>query len=156
MKLMDCDAWRALDAHYKIIKDISLKQLIETTQDRFSTFSIETGSLLIDYSKNWITEETIRLLCALARDRNLSQAIQALAAGENVNTSENRAAGHMALRSTEKTEKATLAQIELQKIKNLSEQLARGELLGFSGKKIDTILHIGTGGSGLGQILYYQ
>ena len=156
MKLTDCNAWRTLEAHYKVVKDISLKQLIAATPDRFSIFSIEANNLLIDYSKNWITEETIHLLCALARERNLSPAIQALAAGENVNTSENRAAGHMALRSTEKTEKATLAQIELQKIKNLSEQLARGELLGFSGKKIDTILHIGMGGSGLGQILYYQ
>lgn len=150
-------------AHHRVLRQSSLKQLFAGTTNRFDQFSAEIVGVFFDYSKNWITDNTITLLCALAEEQGLSQAIEALFSGKKMNLSENRAASHVALRSPANTThyidgKNVMndVQTELQKMARIAEQLEKKMLRGFSGKPIDTILHIGIGGSDIGSALYHR
>jgi glucose-6-phosphate isomerase len=161
--ITDCLSWAVLEAHYHDMRDISIKQLFFESKDRFSHFSLDVADLFIDYSKNWITEESIDLLCALAEERRLPAAIQALFSGEKINYSEQRPALHALYRLPPNKpfilngiDLACEAQNEFQKIASIAEELKKGKLLGYSGKPINTILHVGMGGSGLGPAFYYQ
>lgn len=162
-KMTDCKTWIALDAHYQMLSQLSLKQLVAESPTRFNHFSAEAAGIFVDYSKNWITDQTVDLLCALAVEQGLSQAIQALFSGEKINFSERRAASHVALRSPAQSSLVIDGknvvddvQCELQKMARIAEQLEKKELKGLNGKIIDTILHIGIGGSDLGSALYYR
>lgn len=163
MKTFNCPAWTRLEAHYHALQPLSLRKLFEDMPNRFNAFSAETADLFIDYSKNRITSETINLLCDLARERNVSHAISDLFSGGNVNHTENRPALHIALRYPKgkklivrNTDLICDVHAELKKMEAFADQLHQKKLLGFSGKPIDTILHVGMGGSGLGPALYYH
>ncbi len=163
MRMTDCTTWSKLQAHYQILRDIPIKQLFSEFPDRFDHFSADVAGLFIDYSKNWISQETVDLLCALAHERKLSAAIHALFSGEKINYSEQRSALHTVFRLPahekfifEGVDLVREVQSEFQKMTQIAEQLEKKELKGFSGKPIDTILHVGMGGSGLGPALYYQ
>lgn len=154
MKITDCSTWQNLEAHYQMLRQTSLKKLFSETPDRFQQFSGEAANLFIDYSKNKITSETLDLLCALANEKKLSQAIGALFTTEKK---------HIVYRLPADTQYnangvdlVSEVQTEFQKIIYLANQLEKKELKGYSGKSIDTILHVGMGGSGLGPALYYQ
>ena len=160
-KMTDCKTWTKLDAHYRALSQLSLKQLFSASPKRFHDFSAESAGIFVDYSKNWITDETVDLLCELAVEQRLPQAIQALLSGEKINLSERRAASHVALRSPAQSSLmidgknvVNDVQCELQKMAHIADQLEKKTLKGFSGKTIDTILHIGIGGSDLGSALY--
>ncbi len=162
-KVTDCKTWMKLDAHYRMLSQLSLRQLFAESPERFNHFSLEAAGIFIDFSKNWITDQSVDLLCALAIEQGLPQAIQALFSGEKINFSECRAASHVALRSPIQSSfmidgKNVVddVQCELQKMAHIAEQLEKKALKGLNGKTIDTILHIGIGGSDLGSALYYR
>ena len=89
--------WKALDDHYTVMKNVHMTDLFNSDPDRFSTFSIKFEDILLDYSKNIINDETIKLLLALAREVKLSDAIDSFFSGEKINETENRAVLHTAL-----------------------------------------------------------
>jgi len=137
-----------------------MKDLFAADPDRFKKFSIRFKDLLVDYSKNRITEETLRLLIGLAAETGVKEAIESMFSGEKINTTENRAVLHTALRS--RTETPLLVDGEnvrpeinavLQKIKMFSEQIFSGDWKGYTGKKITDIVNIGIGGSDLGPVM---
>src|ERR1700759_3036885 len=92
-------AWQALHAHHAAIKDLHLRTLFPDDPGRAERFSAEAGGLFLDYSKNLITDETVRLLLLLAEQRGVAQRRDAMFAGEMINTTERRAVLHVALRA---------------------------------------------------------
>jgi len=97
------DSWRKLSGHYRQIEPVRMKDLFAADPDRFKKFSFRFKDLLVDCSKNRITEETLGLLIDLAGETGVKEAIESMFTGENINTTENRAVLHTALRSREKT-----------------------------------------------------
>ena len=154
------NSWRKLSDHYREIEPVQMKDLFAADPDRFKKFSIRFKDLLVDYSKNRITEETLVLLIGLAAETGVKEAIESMFTGQNINTTENRAVLHTALRS--RTETPLLVDGEnvrpeinavLQKIKMFSEQIFSGDWKGYTGKKITDIVNIGIGGSDLGPVV---
>src|SRR5512147_1192738 len=93
-------AWKALADHHKAIENRHMRELFAEDPERFRRFSIRLGDTLLDYSKNRVTAETMGLLCALAREAELEQWRERMFSGETINTTENRAVLHVALRNT--------------------------------------------------------
>ncbi|CBX90818.1 similar to glucose-6-phosphate isomerase [Plenodomus lingam JN3] len=163
----DLNAWSALqDHHQKLGKDIVLKEYFKKDPQRFEKFShtfkndAENTEILFDFSKNFITEETLRLLVELAKEAGLEKLRDDMFAGEKINFTEDRAVYHVALRNTsnQKMEVNGQSVVEgvnevLDHMKEFSEQVRSGEWKGYTGKKIDTIINIGIGGSDLGPVM---
>ncbi len=150
-------AWQALEAHYAQVKDLHMRALFAQEPDRFERLSIKFGDILFDYSKNRITDETMRLLLNLAEDANLAAQIEAMFSGEKINNTEGRAVLHTALRS--QSDSPLMADGEdvkpeirrvLAKMRRFSESVRSGDWRGFTGKPITDIVNIGIGGSDLG------
>lgn len=150
-------AWKALEAHVLLEMGITLEELFEQDAERFDKFSLEMDDIFLDYSKSHITEKTMDILSALADSCELSGAIEAMFSGEKINETEDRAVLHTALRNF--SEEGVYVDgedvmPEIQKVqaqmKDFTEKLHRGEWLGYTGKKINTIVNIGIGGSDLG------
>lgn len=163
MRIIDKTAWLNLKTHYDSLRHISIKTLFSESPDRFKDFSAAAAGLFIDYSKNWINAETVALLSALAQECELPRAIHGLFSGEKINISEKRPALHTALRlpmheklMIDGADVVADIQYELQKIKKFASEFQQKKLVGFTGKPIETILHVGMGGSVLGPALYYQ
>jgi len=156
-------AFQALEKHFKCIEHKHLKNLFAADAQRFEKFSIQHQDILFDYSKNRIDEETIALLVKLAEECELKTAIEAMFEGEAINTTENRAVLHTALRN--RSEKAVMVDGKnvmpdvlqvLEQCKNFVNQVRKGEWKGFSGKAIQHIVNIGIGGSDLGPVMVYE
>lgn len=148
--------WKKLQKHYKKMKTVHLKELFKDNK-RFEKFSIKDLSILLDYSKNIITEETMDLLIDLALKSGVSEYTQKMFHGEKINFTENRAVLHIALRNRANTEilvdgKDVMPQINtvLDKMKNFSGDVRDGSWKGATDKKIETVVNIGIGGSDLG------
>ncbi|MDZ7735851.1 MAG: glucose-6-phosphate isomerase [Gammaproteobacteria bacterium] len=144
--------WQKLAEHYQWLSQKPLNELFAEDSHRAERFAIEVGPLYLDYSKNHLTDETVGLLAALAEDNSLREAIDSLYSGAVVNRSEYRAALHTALRGTPAAD-SEINQVvdqELTRMTALHAKLATGQLTGFSGRPIDTIVNIGIGGSDLG------
>ncbi|WP_282072029.1 glucose-6-phosphate isomerase [Polaribacter atrinae] len=150
------NAWKALTNHFNDIKDISIKELDKET-NRKEDFSLKFDDLLVDFSKNRVTQETINLLVELAKEVDLKDAIDKQYAGEVINVTEGREVLHTALRSTSdepilvegKNIKPQI-QAALRKIKSFSNKVISGKWKGYTGKSITDIVNIGIGGSDLG------
>jgi glucose-6-phosphate isomerase len=150
-------AFHALQSHYGEAKDWQLRELFSSEPARFSQFSIEAAGLLLDYSKNRISDKTMRLLLALARERDVGKRRDAMFAGEKINTTEHRPALHTALRAP-RTETLLVdgqnvmqeVHAVLDRIQVFSDRVRSGQWLGCSGKPITDIVNIGIGGSDLG------
>ena len=150
-------AWQALEAHYGQVKDLHMRALFAQEPDRFERLSIKFGDILFDYSKNRITDETMRLLLNLAEDANLAAQIEAMFSGEKINNTEGRAVLHTALRSQSDSPlmvdgedvKPEIRRV-LAKMRRFSENVRSGDWRGFTGKPITDIVNIGIGGSDLG------
>jgi len=149
--------WKALDAHYREIRDVHMRELFAADPDRFSRFSLEIGDLLFDYSKNRIDQTTIRLLCGLARASGVGEAAHAMYSGEKVNWTEDRAVLHVALRNRANTpilvdgeDVMPRVGAVLEKMRDFSEAVRSGGWLGFTGRPIKAVVNIGIGGSDLG------
>jgi len=97
--LTQCAAWQALEQHFTATHLTHMRDLFETDPARAERFSLDVGDVYLDYSKNRITDETLRLLMALARETGLPARIKSMFKGEKINTTENRSALHVALRN---------------------------------------------------------
>jgi len=157
MSRTSLSSWKALQIHAEDIKKSHLNQLFEEDSQRFNKFSIKLPSLLLDYSKNLVVEETLSKLIDLANDCELDVWREKMFCGERINRTENRAVLHTALRNRTK-ESLHLdginitEQVEntLTKMKNFSSEVREGHWRGYSGKRITDIVNIGVGGSNLG------
>ena len=150
-------SWQNLSRHYEKIKPIHMKSLFDEDPQRFEKFSRRFNDLLVDFSKNRITEETLKMLFALARECGLEGAIKNMFSGEKINETENRAVLHVALRNRENTPikvdgKDVMPEINavLKKMQDFSAKIISGEWKGYTGKKITDLVNIGIGGSDLG------
>jgi glucose-6-phosphate isomerase len=150
-------AWSHLDYHINYEMINTLSELFDQDPERFSRFSLEACELFFDYSKTHITDKTMKLLFSLAQSCELSTAIEQMFSGEKINETEQRAVLHTALRDFSDTVveidgKDVMPEIRAvrEQMKIFSEKLHRGIHTGFTGKKIDTIVNIGIGGSDLG------
>jgi len=156
-RLQELISWLELEKHYKSIKDTHMRSMFSEDKDRFDKFSIKFNDILLDYSKNRITEETIHLLTDLAKERELSDWIEMMFTGEKINSTENRAVLHTALRNQSNNPvyvdgKDVMPQVNavLEQMKSFCNRVHSGEWKGYSGKKISKIVNIGIGGSDLG------
>ncbi|HAI2146245.1 TPA: glucose-6-phosphate isomerase [Escherichia coli] len=151
-------AWQALQKHFDEMKDVTIADLFAKDGDRFSKFSATFGDqMLVDYSKNRITEETLAKLQDLAKECDLAGAIKSMFSGEKINRTENRAVLHVALRNRSNTPilvdgKDVMPEVNavLEKMKTFSEAIISGEWKGYIGKAITDVVNIGIGGSDLG------
>ncbi|MEW6483477.1 MAG: glucose-6-phosphate isomerase [Pseudomonadota bacterium] len=155
------DAWKALQQHFSDMKAVSIADLFARDPQRFSKFSATfDDQLLVDYSKNRITGETLDKLLALAKETDLDGAIAAMFAAEKINRTEDRAVLHIALRNRSNTPilldgKDVMPEVNavLAKMKSFSERIISGEWKGYTGKAITDVVNIGIGGSDLGPLM---
>ena len=153
-------AWKKLELHFKSAKDIQLKELFKNDDSRFSKFSLKFEDILIDFSKNLITEGTLELLLDLAKEIKLGQEIEGFFSGEKINQTEGRAVLHTALRNSSDRKvlvdgKDVMPEVRevLDKMKSFSDQIISGSWKGYTGKPISDIVNIGIGGSDLGPLM---
>ncbi len=158
-KRTDFAEWEALEAHAHEMKQIDLSTLFEHA-GRSETFSLEAGDLLLDYSKNRITEETLAQLLQLAEAVDLNRWIESMFTGEKINETENRAVLHTALRAP----REAVVEVDginvipdvhavLDQMATFSDQIRSGAWKGYTGKRIKHIVNIGIGGSDLGPVM---
>jgi glucose-6-phosphate isomerase len=161
--LTQTPAWQALVAHHAEIKDIHLRRLFADDPARAEHFSLEAAGLFLDYSKNRITAETVRLLLRLAEEREVAQRRDAMFAGEKINTTERRAVLHVALRAPRGT-KIEVDGVDvvpevhkvLDAMADFATRLRSGAFAGHTGKRIRNVINIGIGGSYLGPEMAYR
>ena len=160
MALTNQKIWQQLRAHAVKTGNLHLSELLAADEDRFRHFSLRHGNLLFDYSKQRLTHETIKLLCALAHECDLSTWIERLFSGDAVNSSENRPALHTALRLPENSSlslngKNVVSGIHetLDRMEQIVSRIHAGQWRGYSGMPIETIVNIGVGGSDLGPFM---
>ena len=156
----ETQSWKNLVDHYKEMKNIHMKDLFVNDPDRFNKYSIRFNGILVDYSKNIITEDTLKLLLRLTDDVGLRDALNKMFNGERINETEDRAVLHTALRNRINipvcvNDKNVMPEVNavLSKMKDFSEKIISGEWKGFTDKKITDIVNIGIGGSGLGPVM---
>ncbi len=156
-------AWKALVAHHRDIEGLHLRQLFADDPRRGERFSAEAAGWYVDYSKNRITDETIRLLLELAERRGLRERMAAMFRGDPVNTSEKRAALHTALRArrgerlvVEDTDVVPEVHAVLDRMTVFADQLRSGEWRGHTGQRIRNVVNIGIGGSDLGPVMAFE
>ena len=155
--LTDSPAWQALAAHQADISATHLKDLFQQDPERFDRYSVEAAGIFLDYSKNRMTDETLKLLLQLAEQQGMSQAIEAMFNGTFINGSEDRPALHIALRNRsnrpiEVNGQDVMPEVNatLEKMQAFAKSVHSGEFAGYTGKKLRTIVNIGIGGSFLG------
>jgi glucose-6-phosphate isomerase len=153
-------AWKALEAHYEQMADRHMKNLFAEDTNRFDRFSLQIEDILVDFSKNRITEETLQLLLNLADECGLSQAIKDMYEGEKINETEDRAVLHTALRNRSAQSpvvdgEAVMPAVHevLAKMERFSNKVVSGEWKGYTGERITDIINIGIGGSDLGPVM---
>ena len=156
----ETQSWKDLIDHVKEMKSVHMKDLFADDPDRFKKYSIRFNGILVDYSKNIVTEETLNLLLKLTDDVCLRDALNKMFNGERINETEDRAVLHTALRNRINSpvcvnDKDVMPEIKavLSKMKDFSERIISGEWKGFTGKKITDIVNIGIGGSDLGPVM---
>ncbi|OBK55087.1 glucose-6-phosphate isomerase [Mycobacterium kubicae] len=156
-------AWDALRRHHEQIGETHLRQFFDDDPERGRELTVTVGDLYIDYSKHRITRETIGLLVDLARAAELEQHRDAMFAGEHINTSEDRAVLHTALRlprdvqlDVDGTNVVKEVHEVLDAMGDFTDRLRSGEWTGATGERIKTVVNIGIGGSDLGPVMVYQ
>lgn len=153
-------AWAKLCSHFDNIKAVEMKQMFDHEHDRFDKFSLHYEDILLDYSKNIITNETITLLIELAKELNLQDGINQMFDGETINVTENRAVLHTALRQQSDKPIVVDGHNVIPDIRNVQAQMKdfvtrfhNGEIKGYSDKTLTHIVNIGIGGSDLGPVM---
>ncbi|MBL4711862.1 MAG: glucose-6-phosphate isomerase [Gammaproteobacteria bacterium] len=158
--LTQLPAWKALESHYQENADTHMRDLFQQDSERFNKFSLRFKGILLDYSKNRITEETRKLLIDLAKEVNLKTAIENMFSGEKINNTEDRAVLHIALRN--RSNRPIMVDGEdvmpginnvLERMRDFTNKVRSGEWLGCTGKRITDIVNIGIGGSDLGPVM---
>jgi glucose-6-phosphate isomerase len=156
-------AWTALTEHHASIRDRHLRELFADDPRRGERLALEAEGIYLDYSKNRITDDTLRLLLRLADDIGLRERIEAMFRGEKINTTEDRAVLHVALRAP-KGERITVDGIDvvpavhevLGRMEEFADRVRRGRWLGHTGQAIRNIVNVGIGGSDLGPVMAYE
>jgi glucose-6-phosphate isomerase len=155
--------WQALEQHFAAFKNVHLRDLFQSDPTRGTRLTISAVGLYLDYSKNRVSDETLSLLLELAKDVGLSAKINAMFLGEKINITENRAVLHTALRAprdssivVDGVNVVMEVHAVLDKMAAFANQIRSGEWLGFTGKRIKTIVNIGIGGSDLGPVMAYK
>jgi len=155
--LTDSVEWKALNKHFKSMSDVHMRDLFDENADRFKQYSVALNDILLDYSKNRITDETFGLLMDLARFAQIEKCRDKMFSGEHINLTEFRPALHVALRN--RSNKPVMVGGEdvmprvnavLAKMRDFSERVRSGQLRGYNGRRIRSIVNIGIGGSDLG------
>jgi glucose-6-phosphate isomerase len=153
-------AWQQLSMHYAAIKNTTMAQLFKEDGNRFANFSVRFEDILLDYSKNILTQETKNLLIELANQCRLKEAIEQMFTAQPINATENRAVLHVALRNRTNEPvvvdgKDVMPEVNaiLSQMKEFSEKIISGQWKGYTGKAITDIVNIGIGGSDLGPVM---
>src|SRR6202166_1920454 len=156
-------AWKALTAHYKAVSKLHLRQLFADDPKRGQRLAVEAEGLYLDYSKNRVTDETLKLLLQLAAESGLRARIDAMFSGEKINITEKRAVLHVALRAPKDESilvegKNVVPEVHavLDRMADFSNRLRSGEWKGHTGKRIRNVINIGIGGSDLGPVMAYE
>jgi glucose-6-phosphate isomerase len=151
------DAWAKLQSHANLAENLSIVSLFDADLTRASSYSVKAGELFLDYSKNLVNDEIWQTLLCLAEQSPLQEHRTAMFAGEPINTTENRAVLHGALRaeptdanSEDESQRIDLAKQQLQAVRAVSDKIRNGQWLGSTGKAITDVVNIGIGGSDLG------
>jgi glucose-6-phosphate isomerase len=163
LPLRQRSAWKALESHYKDTKGLHLRELFAKDPGRSERFGAEAAGIYLDYSKNRITDETVRLLLELANESGLRDRIDAMFRGERINISENRPVLHVALRDPENESLVVDGQDVvkpvhevLRRMGDFSERVRSGAWKGHTGKPIRNVINIGIGGSDLGPVMAFE
>src|SRR5499425_1523913 len=156
-------AWNALVAHHKKVRDLHLRKLFADDPERAERLTVDAVGLYLDYSKNRVTDETLKLLLQLADESGLRERIDAMFRGEKINVTENRAVLHVALRAPRGASiivdgKNVVPEVHavLDKMAAFSNRVRSGEWKGHTGKRIRNVINIGIGGSDLGPVMAYE
>jgi len=156
-------AWGALQKHYEAVKTLHLRQLFAEDGARGERLALEAAGVYLDFSKNRITDETVRLLVQLAKDSGLRDRIEAMFRGDKINTTENRAVLHVALRAPRGASimhdgKNVVPEVHavLDKMADFALRVRSGTWQGHTGKRIRNVINIGIGGSDLGPVMAYE
>jgi glucose-6-phosphate isomerase len=156
-------AWQALEQHATGLRGVHLRELFASDPGRAERFTGEAAGLFLDFSKNRITDETLRLLLALAEEREVPERRDAMFAGEHINVTENRAVLHVALRMPRERSLVVdgvdvVAEVHevLDRMAEFADAVRSGEWKGFTGKPIANVVNIGIGGSDLGPVMAYR
>jgi glucose-6-phosphate isomerase len=159
-ELTQSPAWQALQQHYAEVAHLHMRELFASDPQRFAKYSLSCGDMLLDYSKNRVTDETLTLLQNLARQADLKAWIEKMFNGEKINFTEYRAVLHVALRnrsnrpiSTEGRNVMKDVNAELAHMREFSEAIRNGTWKGYTGKVISDVVNIGIGGSDLGPVM---
>lgn len=154
------DSWQKLAGHYAKIKSVHMRDLFAEDARRFERFSLRFNDILVDFSKNRITRETLLLLLGLADECGVRDAVEKMFSGDKINETENRAVLHVALRNMADTpmyadERDVMPEVNtvLNKMRTFSDNLISGRWKGYSGKRITDIVNVGIGGSDLGPVM---
>ncbi len=156
-------AWQALRQHHREIADVQLRELFAEDASRGERLAVEAAGLYLDYSKNRVTLETLRLLLQLAAECDLRERIDAMFAGKKINTTEERAVLHVALRAPRNTSifvdgDDVVPQVHsvLDRMAAFCDQIRNGDWRGHTGQRIRNVVSIGIGGSDLGPVMAYE
>ena len=156
-------AWKALAAHYKKVRDLHLRELFAEDPKRGERMTTEAVGITLDYSKNRITDETLKLLLQLAEESGLRGRIDAMFSGEKINVTEKRAVLHVALRAPRGASivvdgENVVPQVHavLDKMADFANRVRSGAWKGHTGKRIRNVINIGIGGSDLGPVMAYE
>jgi glucose-6-phosphate isomerase len=156
-------SWKALESHYQKVRQSHLRQLFADDPKRGQRLTLEAVGLYLDYSKNRVTDETLKLLVQLAEEAGLRARIDAMFRGEKINITENRAVLHVALRAPRNASivvdgENVVPQVHavLDKMADFSNRVRSGTWKGHTGKRIRNVINIGIGGSDLGPVMAYE
>src|SRR5262245_17840540 len=156
-------AWDALESHYKEASKLHLRQLFADDPERGARMAVEVMGLYLDYSKNRVTDETLRLLLQLAEQSGLQSRIEAMFRGEKINITEKRAVLHVALRAPKGASivvdgENVVPKVHsvLDKMADFSDRVRSGAWKGHTGKRIRNVINVGIGGSDLGPVMAYE
>jgi glucose-6-phosphate isomerase len=156
-------AWKALQTHYKEVRDVHLRELFAEDPKRGERLTVEAAGLFLDYSKNRINKETLDLLFRLAEESGLRQRIDAMFRGDKINITENRAVLHTALRAprdasitVDGENVVPKVHAVLDRMANFATRIRSGEWKGHTGKPIRNVINVGIGGSDLGPVMAYE
>jgi len=162
-RIVDTPEWAALADHYDQLRSVHLRRLFADDPGRGDTMHLEAGDLYLDYSKNRLTAETIRLLAALARRAGVEERRDAMFAGEQINVTERRSVLHVALRAP-RDEHIVVDGVDvvvdvhrvLDRMSDFSDRVRSGAWTGHTGRRIRNVINIGIGGSDLGPRMAYE
>lgn len=159
-ELTQLPAWQTLWEHFADAKQLHMRELFESDPERAERYGLEVGGLFLDYSKNRITDETLQGLMQLAREAGLPERIKSMFKGEKINTTENRAVLHVALRNRTNAPIFVDGEDVMPKVNSVLERMGKfahavrsGEWLGYTNQPITDIVNIGIGGSDLGPLM---